>query len=104
MNSIQQIRRTVEKRFPAASLNVEEPVTAAGSWWLDVYLDGQHVVVEWRPAEGFGVSTPADDDYGEGADEVYATIAEASDRVRGLLESGTRTNGEAGFPASLLRR
>jgi ribosome-binding protein aMBF1 (putative translation factor) len=51
------------------------------------------LVVQWRPAQGFGVSTPAleNSDYGSGTDEVYTDSVGAMDRIIHLIETGEST-------------
>lgn len=95
MNDIERIGEALRKALPGLSVRISAPAVATGSWWLDALLHSHHVVVEWRPRTGFGVSTPSNDDYGEGADEIYAGRDEAFERVRRLLLSGGRTNDPA---------
>lgn len=91
MNQIEHLRDRLRQRFPAASLGIDAPAHPAGHWWLDASLDGHAVVVEWRPGQGFGIATPARDDYGTGPDEVYEAPDTAFERICGLLLSRTQT-------------
>lgn len=85
MNEIEHLRDQLEQWLPAARFNTSPPAVAAGSWWLDALFHSHHVVIEWRPRTGFGVSTLSNDDYGEGADEIYPGRDEVFERVRRLL-------------------
>jgi DNA-binding transcriptional regulator YiaG len=91
MNSIQRLRDLLTERFPTASIVLDPPDIPTGNWWLDVDLEGHHVVVEFRPGKGYGVSTPTVDDYGVGPDEVYESTTSAFERVKELLLSQTKT-------------
>ncbi|HEX8391438.1 MAG TPA: hypothetical protein VF665_03685 [Longimicrobium sp.] len=91
MNVMEQLCARIRARFPSASTTLENPVSDTGSWWLDSTLEGHHVVIEWRPGVGFGVSAPFKDDYGEGADEVYQTADEACERLSELLLTRAHT-------------
>jgi hypothetical protein len=44
------------------------------------------LTIQWRRDRGFGVST-APGEYGEGAEELYSTIAQVEDRVAELLHA-----------------
>lgn len=103
-NPIEYLRDALARRFPALRLEITEPACSEGSWWLDIHREKglEPVVVEWRPARGFGVSTPdpARNDYGMGPDEVYPDTDAAFNRVAELIETACRTqspplNGEA---------
>jgi DNA-binding Xre family transcriptional regulator len=81
------------RRFPDLALELDEPADDRGSWYLDVRRGGDAppVVVEWRPDRGFGVSTPSDDDYDSGPDEIYPNLRAVYDRVVRLVLSSGRT-------------
>ena len=75
MLPIEQIHDDLIKRFPNLLIKLDPSGTETGSWFLDVYREGDlyPVNVEWRPDRGFGVTTPAPWDYGTGVDEVYGS-------------------------------
>jgi DNA-binding Xre family transcriptional regulator len=87
-------------------MEVDEPAGDRGSWYLGVRRGGETppVVVEWRPDRGFGVSTPTDDDYGSGPDEVYPNMRAAYDRVVRLVLSGGRTEPPSAVRLAELRQ
>ena len=91
MNDIERLQDLLAERFPTATVALDPPEKPTGNWWLDVVLDGHHVVVEYRPGRGFGISTPSVDDYGVGPDEIYDSTTIAYDRVKELLLSQTNT-------------
>jgi hypothetical protein len=98
MNDVEQLRERLGERFPCAALTMDPAETASGSWWLDVEMQGHLVVVEWRPGEGFGISTPAADDYGVGPDEIYPDGDAVFKRLKRLLltaTAGSRRDTEA---------
>lgn len=64
--------------------------TMGGHWWIDLRLDDLSIVIEWRPAMGYGLSVsrkqwanPVTDGYGEGPDEIYS---DADALLRRLVE------------------
>jgi hypothetical protein len=91
MNEIQRLQAKLEDRFPAAAFEIDAPLNPASSWWLDIRADDYFLTVEWRPGEGFGVTTPRDDGFGEGPDEIYRNFEAAAERVKALLLRRTRT-------------
>ncbi|HZG44352.1 MAG TPA: XRE family transcriptional regulator, partial [Longimicrobium sp.] len=103
MNSIERLRDLVAERFPTATFVLDAPDTPDGFWWLDIYLSDYHVAVEWRPGQGFGLSTPSDDDYGPGADEIHESATRAFERVRELVLSQTKTRKPVDLPLPRLR-
>ena len=89
MNQVERLRDDLLNRFPGLSAEIDEPADHQGSWFLDVGREGgaPSIVVEWRPDRGFGVSTPCEDDYGTGPDEVYPNMETAFDRVVRLVSA-----------------
>lgn len=103
MNSIERLRDLVAERFSTATFVLDAPDEPDGFWWLDIYLDEYHVAVEWRPSQGFGVSTPSNDDYGPGADEICQSVTSAFARIRELVLSQTSTRKTVDLPLRKLR-
>ncbi|HEX8455344.1 MAG TPA: hypothetical protein VF647_24915 [Longimicrobium sp.] len=91
MNEVERLRNRLQERFPTAALAMDPAATPSGSWWLDVELQGHHVTIEWRPKEGFGVSTPSGDDFDSHADEIYTSESATLKRVTELLRGRLRT-------------
>jgi DNA-binding Xre family transcriptional regulator len=95
MNSITQMRDELAGRFPKMRFEIDAPLKETAEWFLDIRNeDGLlFLVVQWRPLEGFGVSTPAldDSDYGSGPDEIYRDARAAMERIVQLIESGEST-------------
>jgi DNA-binding transcriptional regulator YiaG len=103
MNSIERLRNMVKERFPTATFALDSPDSPTGVWWLDLYLDASHIAVEWRPGQGFGISTPSIDDFGVGADEIHESTTGAFERIRELLLSQTKTRSPVDVPLPKLR-
>ncbi len=91
MNAIECLRERLAARFPESVLAMDPAETETGGWFLDVTLKGYDLVIEWRPDRGFGISTPAPDDYGAKPDEVYGDVDAAYARAKALLLSQTPT-------------
>ena len=86
MNPIETLADDLRKRFPESSVKIDAPIDPAGLWHLDVEsANGHWVVIEWKPGEWFGVSTPGPDDFFEKPDELYVTPKEVYDRVTQLV-------------------
>ena len=93
MRMIESLHDDVLRAVPSAALRLREPRDPQGVWWLDARVDGHHVVVQWSPRRGFGVSASAfEDGYGEGSEETYDDVSAASARVIGLLERRSFTS------------
>lgn len=91
MNAIQSLEQRIRKRFPAVRTVLDPASSPAGPWFLDIELAGHPVTVEWRPRQGFGVSSKRAGGYGEGPDEVIPDLASAVRRVTSLLLAGAKT-------------
>jgi transcriptional regulator with XRE-family HTH domain len=103
MNPIERLERKVHERFPQASLGLLRPVGHDGRWSLEIDSDDQHLIVEWQPERGFGLSSFDENAFGEGHDETYPTLDETWGRVRSLLLSRTRTMPSAAVQLRRLR-
>ncbi len=92
MNQIERLRGDLIRRFPGQIIEIDAPAEEGGTWFLDVRRgEAPPVVVEWRPDRGFGVTTPDEDCYGSGPDEVFTNIRGVADRVAQLILSVGRT-------------
>ncbi len=67
---------------------------------LDASWKDRHVVIEYSPRRGYGVSASDEEGFGVGPDEVYETPKEAATRVAELLQAadapildGTQSTG-----------
>lgn len=85
MNPIEWLASMLSERFSDVHLTLDPSDHGNGSWWLNVELQDQVVVVEWRPGKGFGVSSDSDEGYGDGPDEIYQHVDETYNRVTSLL-------------------
>ena len=89
------------RAFPGLTTSV---VSTGSSHWADLTLGAQHVVIEWRPGHGFGVSSDADAEYGEGPDETHTEDVKAVvERVTTLLRDHERTRAPIGVLLRELR-
>jgi hypothetical protein len=99
MNDIEILERDLRTRFPRSTVTIDAPSDTSGIWYVDIRGDHQTLIVQWKPHQGFGLSV-ARGAYGEGADEIYSTIAQVENRVAELLEVPTGANEDS---AELLR-
>jgi hypothetical protein len=84
MNEIEIIEQDLRNRLPGATITIDAPSDPAGTWYVDVKDLHQALTIQWRRDRGFGVSAGSGA-YGEGAEELYSTIAQVEDRVAELL-------------------
>ena len=89
MNPLEKLQKMAQARFPEADAALDAPDNPEGSWWVDVALGEQAVMVEWRPSRGFGVSARLDV---VRPDEVFDSLDETFNRVESLLVSGAQTS------------
>jgi transcriptional regulator with XRE-family HTH domain len=89
VNDVERLHKDLAERFRGRKVEIDPSGTETGSWFVNVFRDGDlaPVVVEWRPGTGFGLSTPGPDDFGTGVDESYPNAKAAFDRVVQLVLS-----------------
>lgn len=92
MNPIQHLHRDVLERTPGVDADLDAPKDPNGRWFLDLRADDQHVVVEWTPRHGFGISASERTGFGEAPEETYTDFDEAESRVLHLLRTGEQTS------------
>ncbi len=90
MNSIEKLKTRIEAASPGTLCTMDAPPATASSraqWFLDCRRGDQHVVVEWRPGQGFGLATTDDSGFNS-VDEIFpeAQDRQALDRVLDLLQ------------------
>ncbi|MHB2017164.1 MAG: XRE family transcriptional regulator [Candidatus Xenobia bacterium] len=90
-NAIQKLKDELCARIPGLEATIDAPDDPKGTWWLDLDFEGRSAVVEWRPRKGFGVSAPAQGEYGEGSDEFHPDLESALSRLVRVLKRGETT-------------
>lgn len=93
----------LRERVPGVEVKLHAPSDRGKVWWVDATLRGHSVTIEWSKGEGFGLSTPTEDDYGSAASEVYADADEAVSRVVQLLKSGGKARARREMHLQALR-
>lgn len=91
MNDIQKLYAKLSGHS-RLDLSIEPPAVPAGVWTLDVRTDQKHLIVEWREAVGFGLSSAEADAFGELPDEHLNTVDEAARRIEQLIVGDERTS------------
>jgi DNA-binding XRE family transcriptional regulator len=92
MNRIEELRERLRARVPGVEAELDPPANPTAPWFLDARLGTSGVIVEWRPALGFGVSSRRGGPYGDDSpDEFFPHLDGAVDRVVELLTEGTQT-------------
>ena len=91
MNPIEDLATKLSTQFPDLISTMDIPDESSSSWWLDLNLKGHIALVEWRPKQGFGVSSSDSQVYGEGPDEIYSDVDSTLKRVTEVLKGRLRT-------------
>ena len=86
-----------------ADVKLHAPSGKGRVWWIDATLRGHSVAIEWSKEDGFGISTPTEDDYGSAANEVYAEADEAITRAVQLLKGRRRARARREMHLQALR-
>lgn len=101
MNAFDQLVVRLRKRLGGnVHVSVEEPASAAGTYFLTVARDDYAVEVEWQRHCGFGIAAGRELAFGSGVDEVYGSAESVFERILGLLETTEATSNEA--PVNLI--
>lgn len=85
------LKTLISNSAPFAELHQDGPTAPGGAYVLDVIWKDRHVVVEFSPRYGHGVSASDEVGLGVGPDEVYKSAEEAAARVVELLQTGADT-------------
>ena len=86
MNQIQVLKDRVAAEFPAATIMLDEPVSFEGISYLDVFLNGSHVVIGWKPGNDFGLSkNPSIDYMTHQLDESVSTVDKVVLRLKEIF-------------------
>jgi hypothetical protein len=92
MNSMEALKRDIERALPRVEVQLRHPREEDGHWWLDATYDGHVVAVEWSPRRGFGICTDdSEAGYGEGSDEILENREVVANRVVEPLVQRART-------------
>jgi DNA-binding XRE family transcriptional regulator len=84
-------------------LELDAPKSPDAPWFLDARVKGNAIVIEWRPALGFGLTSMPAAGYGDAPDEFFPTLEEAADRAMEILTKGKRTRPPAALDLRGLR-
>jgi DNA-binding XRE family transcriptional regulator len=102
-NPLESIASRIRRRVPRATFRLDLADTPRGSSFLDVRLGKRVAVVEWKPAKGFGLSSPPGSGYGSGPDEIYGSARELVKRLVDVLREERNTLAVRDLPLRRLR-
>lgn len=91
MNAIQDLNSSLALLFPDAERTLSKPLYQDGFWSLEVRFPDYMLVIDWRAADGFLLTSDAEHGYGEAADEQYAELPHALARAIQLLQHRLET-------------
>lgn len=86
MNEIEWLVKQLKTRLPDLEIKVDEPNLPTGNHWLDAKRDKKHVIVQWRPGQGFGFFAE-DADYSERPREVISEKEKALEKIIDFFQS-----------------
>jgi transcriptional regulator with XRE-family HTH domain len=92
MNPIEELYQYLRNKHPRATSEITPPLHADGIWSIDITFAGKHLIVEWSPTTGFGISSASNENFGEGPDEVLNSLEDAQKRVDQLLTTPERSS------------
>src|SRR5882762_889860 len=87
--TVKIFKKLLIESLPECRMELDAPDRADGSWWVDVRAAKRHLVVEYRPAAGFGIFDETAN-FGEGPTEIYRTPQLAARRLKQLASSKKR--------------
>lgn len=87
MNEIEILKQYLQETYPVSGTTLAAPLHPDGIWSLDIDSGEHRLAIEWSEHTGFGVSEVDSSSYGQGADAVYSTLAEAKIAIGALLEN-----------------
>lgn len=90
-NEVQKLQKALQAKFPAAKINLDEPLRKTGAWVLDVLLPDYHLAIVWHSKRGFGLLAENSKSYGAGPDEVFENLEAAKSRAMELIKSKSYT-------------
>ncbi len=103
MNPIEQLHTELQRVIPDLTCELDPAASPTGSWWLDARRGHAHVVIEWKPDMGFGVTATPEPGLGEGSHEVYSSLETVARRVGNLLAHGGQTTSLESLDLPALR-
>jgi len=91
MNKIEKLKRALKSQLPRVEIALDPAAKPTGTSYLDARLGKHAVVIEWRPAVGFGISSNPTGEYGDKPDEFYEDVDSACERAVEILRTGQHT-------------
>jgi DNA-binding transcriptional regulator YiaG len=93
----------LREQVPGVDVKLHAPSGRGKVWWIDATLRGHSVAIEWSKEDGFGISTPSDEDYGSAANEVYEDADQTIARAIQLLKHGQKARSRREMHLQALR-
>lgn len=91
--ALKELSGFLSEQYPAAVIECKP--WGSSTVFLDVFLNGRHFVMEFRPTHGFGVSENTEEADGwKGHDQAFETFAEAKQHLLKLLSSSAPSQDE----------
>lgn len=87
MNEIERVSVGIRAQLPSVSATLDPPNERRSAWFLDLDYNGRHATIEWRPRNGFGISSRPNVGFGEGVDEILPEGEQVIQRIIALLSN-----------------
>jgi DNA-binding XRE family transcriptional regulator len=85
MKALEKIQNDINAVLPNLEMSYDPAETDSGSSWLDIETGEQHLTIEYKPDQGFGLYTGNNDSFGSGPNEVYRKETALLKRIAMLL-------------------
>lgn len=79
--AIKTFETCVRSADPTATITLDAPDHAAGTWMIDVRFDNQFLPTQWSAKQGFGIFTTLDLGFGERPNELHRSAETAAARL-----------------------
>lgn len=96
-NPFERLEQAIRAEFSSVALRQDFATNPKGPSFLDIVRGAYEATVEFHPGKGYGVTAPANDDFGVGPDEVFPSEERAIPRVLELV----RTRGKTTPPSEV---
>ena len=84
MMTLTQIEQQLSAKYPSIITQLDEAEIATGSSWLDVSYHHEHITIEYKDKQGFGLHFD-DDSYGSRPVEIYRNADKLMARLDSIL-------------------
>jgi DNA-binding XRE family transcriptional regulator len=85
------LHRLLEKAIPGIEVEIDRPTHVTGEWFIDVGAGDRSFVIQFRPEQGFGITSTPTEGFNEAPDEILQDETLVVKRVAALVRARART-------------